>query len=348
MQQQGDLAGALAEFNKALDLNKNSSFAHYRIAEVFFLRETTSPRRTPTARPSTATASPAGLKSGAMSNWEKSSTSPASASAPSTNTAKQSRPMTTLSLLSKKRENIWRKPTSDPRTQSKSGNRDTVLGGVAVSNYSCGDNRSFAKFGAGSRLSVERSSTRSSATDQSLLRPAPKALTFFPRAGANCRRSPRKNFTRMILNDRHGEHCRIALSCRRMFCMRRSFSSSRFHASLEAHFLQTVFLRHVQMPSCRSCSRWSTIPVPACSRWMRAYGLIDHADEFGPVLTPASLPQSSLCFRRREPGSIPPRFFWRTEPKDLAEMRGDGKLFLARSCVGSPASAPLPANIRGE
>src|SRR5580693_5413445 len=36
MQQQGDLAGALAEFNKALDLNKNSSFAHYRIAEVFF------------------------------------------------------------------------------------------------------------------------------------------------------------------------------------------------------------------------------------------------------------------------------------------------------------------------
>jgi tetratricopeptide (TPR) repeat protein len=38
MQQQGDLAGALAEFNKALDLNKNSSFAHYRIAEVFFLQ----------------------------------------------------------------------------------------------------------------------------------------------------------------------------------------------------------------------------------------------------------------------------------------------------------------------
>jgi tetratricopeptide (TPR) repeat protein len=36
MQQQGDLSGALAEFNKALDLNKNSSFAHYRVAEVFF------------------------------------------------------------------------------------------------------------------------------------------------------------------------------------------------------------------------------------------------------------------------------------------------------------------------
>jgi hypothetical protein len=36
LQQQGDLAGALAEFNKALDLNKNSSLAHYRVAEVFY------------------------------------------------------------------------------------------------------------------------------------------------------------------------------------------------------------------------------------------------------------------------------------------------------------------------
>jgi len=36
LQQQGDLSAALTEFNKALELNKNSSFAHYRIAEVFF------------------------------------------------------------------------------------------------------------------------------------------------------------------------------------------------------------------------------------------------------------------------------------------------------------------------
>jgi predicted negative regulator of RcsB-dependent stress response len=36
--QQGDLAGALAEFNKALEANKNSSLAHYRVAEVFFLQ----------------------------------------------------------------------------------------------------------------------------------------------------------------------------------------------------------------------------------------------------------------------------------------------------------------------
>ncbi len=36
--QQDDLAGALSEFKKALDTNQNSSLAHYRIAEVFFLQ----------------------------------------------------------------------------------------------------------------------------------------------------------------------------------------------------------------------------------------------------------------------------------------------------------------------
>jgi Flp pilus assembly protein TadD len=34
--EQGDLTEALKEFQKALDLNRNSSLAHYRIAEVFF------------------------------------------------------------------------------------------------------------------------------------------------------------------------------------------------------------------------------------------------------------------------------------------------------------------------
>ncbi len=37
--EQGDLAGALQEFQKALDVNRNSSLAHYRIAEVFFLQK---------------------------------------------------------------------------------------------------------------------------------------------------------------------------------------------------------------------------------------------------------------------------------------------------------------------
>ena len=36
--EQGDLTGALKEFQKALELNKNSSLAHYRIADVFFLQ----------------------------------------------------------------------------------------------------------------------------------------------------------------------------------------------------------------------------------------------------------------------------------------------------------------------
>ena len=36
--QAGNLAEALSEFNKALDVNKNSSLAHYRIAEVFYLQ----------------------------------------------------------------------------------------------------------------------------------------------------------------------------------------------------------------------------------------------------------------------------------------------------------------------
>jgi hypothetical protein len=35
---QGSLSEALTEFNKALDVNKNSSLAHYRIAEVFYLQ----------------------------------------------------------------------------------------------------------------------------------------------------------------------------------------------------------------------------------------------------------------------------------------------------------------------
>jgi peptidase M1-like protein/tetratricopeptide repeat protein len=38
MTAQGSLAEALTEFNKALEVNKNSSLAHYRIAEVFYLQ----------------------------------------------------------------------------------------------------------------------------------------------------------------------------------------------------------------------------------------------------------------------------------------------------------------------
>jgi tetratricopeptide (TPR) repeat protein len=37
--QQGELSEALKEFQAALDVNHNSSLAHYRIAEVFFLQK---------------------------------------------------------------------------------------------------------------------------------------------------------------------------------------------------------------------------------------------------------------------------------------------------------------------
>jgi len=38
MTAQGNLSEALAEYNKALEVNRNSSLAHYRIAEVFYLQ----------------------------------------------------------------------------------------------------------------------------------------------------------------------------------------------------------------------------------------------------------------------------------------------------------------------
>jgi aminopeptidase N len=37
--QEGNLTEALAEYNKALEVNKNSSLAHYRVAEVFYLQK---------------------------------------------------------------------------------------------------------------------------------------------------------------------------------------------------------------------------------------------------------------------------------------------------------------------
>jgi tetratricopeptide (TPR) repeat protein len=39
MVQQGNLAESLKEFQKAIEQNKNSSLAHYRIAEVFYLQK---------------------------------------------------------------------------------------------------------------------------------------------------------------------------------------------------------------------------------------------------------------------------------------------------------------------
>jgi len=65
MTAQGDLGNALAEFNKALAVNHNSSLAHYRIAEVFYVQRNYQSRPTNTANRSMATANRAGRKSGA-------------------------------------------------------------------------------------------------------------------------------------------------------------------------------------------------------------------------------------------------------------------------------------------
>src|SRR6202035_3862250 len=56
---------------------------------------------------------------GATFSWERFSTSPASASAPSTNTGKLFRPMTTLSAHSKKPASICRRLSSGRRTKNK-------------------------------------------------------------------------------------------------------------------------------------------------------------------------------------------------------------------------------------
>ncbi len=97
MQQQGDLSGALTEFNKALDLNKNSSLAHYRIAEIFFFQRNYQSSANAYRAASMATAIRAGPKSGAIFNWERFSILPASANAQSANTVRRCKPTTTPS-----------------------------------------------------------------------------------------------------------------------------------------------------------------------------------------------------------------------------------------------------------
>jgi hypothetical protein len=79
--QQGDLAGALLEFNKALQVNKNSSLAHYRIAEVFFLQKNYQASANAYRECSMAMGSRDGRRFGAICNWARSSTSPGSATA---------------------------------------------------------------------------------------------------------------------------------------------------------------------------------------------------------------------------------------------------------------------------
>jgi len=72
---------ALKEYQKAIDVKRNSSLAHYRVAELFFLQTIINPPRTGSAKCSTAIWIPNGPKSGRISTWERFSTLPISASA---------------------------------------------------------------------------------------------------------------------------------------------------------------------------------------------------------------------------------------------------------------------------
>ena len=92
---QGDLTGALAEYQKALDANSQSSLASYRIGEVLFTQRNYQAASTPIAMPCVATASRAGLRSGVISLLARSSTSPVSAIVPSTSIGWPCRPTTT-------------------------------------------------------------------------------------------------------------------------------------------------------------------------------------------------------------------------------------------------------------
>jgi hypothetical protein len=92
---QGDLTGALAEYQKALEANPQSSLATTASAKCCLPSATTRPAPTPIATRCAATASRAGPRSGATSRWARSSTLPASATAPSTSTAWRCRPTTT-------------------------------------------------------------------------------------------------------------------------------------------------------------------------------------------------------------------------------------------------------------
>ena len=112
---QGDLIAAIAEYQKALDENRASALANYRLAEIFMMqKKTTSPPPTASATPSAATATPAGSRSGAISTSAKSSTSPANASAPSTSTASPSKPTTTPRAPSTKPAPSCKNPTKPP------------------------------------------------------------------------------------------------------------------------------------------------------------------------------------------------------------------------------------------
>ncbi len=93
---QGDLTGALTEYQKALQVNSTSSLASYRIARgISSSSAIISPPQMHTATRCAAMTIPSGPRSGATSSWATSSTPPASVIARSTNIARPCRRTTT-------------------------------------------------------------------------------------------------------------------------------------------------------------------------------------------------------------------------------------------------------------
>jgi hypothetical protein len=111
MQQQGDLTRCWSSTRRSTS-TRTVPWPTIASPRYFSCSATISPRPTPTARPSTATANRAGPKSGAAFSWVRFSTSRASVNARSMNTVKACRRTTTPSAPSKKPGNICRRPTS--------------------------------------------------------------------------------------------------------------------------------------------------------------------------------------------------------------------------------------------
>jgi hypothetical protein len=112
--QQGDLAGALSEFNKALEVNKNSSLAHYRVAEVFYMQRNYQASANAYRESLNGDGEPRWTEVWSHCNWARFSTRPGSASAPSMNTGRPFRPTTIPRARSRNRASTCRKRNRSP------------------------------------------------------------------------------------------------------------------------------------------------------------------------------------------------------------------------------------------
>ena len=101
---------ALKEYQKALETSRTSSLAHYRIAEVYFLQNNYQQAANEFREALAGDLDPKWTEVWATSTWARSSTSPASENAPSTNTTSQSAPRTTRKARRKRPESILKTP----------------------------------------------------------------------------------------------------------------------------------------------------------------------------------------------------------------------------------------------